>query len=438
MTNSHGRWEGGVAATALLASLGLVSGNGTLLLAAAIPLVYVAYGGASSVSPPTDLRAVRRIDSSPTAPGRPVTVELELTNEGERPIADLRVVDGVPDSLAVVEGTPRGGYTLDPDDSTSVAYTVIPHRGEYDFSAPTVRVRGAVGSATTTTAVEAEGDVTLRCALDAGAPPLTDQGTGLVGTLTADTPGRGIEFHSTREYRHGDSASRIDWRQYAKRGTLTTVNYARQLATTVVLVLDARESTRVVAGPGHPTGAELSAYAATRALTNLLRGGHDVAVAVLGLDGAGPAGLSWLPPGTGSEQRRLAIDVFRAAVDAAPVAVGHEKQVQKVVELAPAGAQLALFTPALDDGPVTAVESWSAFDHPLVVCSPDVVAANTVGGQLDQVRRRARLARCQAMGARTIDWRRGTPLQVVLEQAFAASARAGDGAGTLATNGGGH
>ncbi len=78
------------------------------------------------------------------------------------------------------------------------------------------------------------------CQLDAQAPPLSDRGTDRVGQLTTDAPGDGFTFHSTREYQRGDPAGRIDWRGYAKRGELSTVNYEQWVSTTVVFVVDAR------------------------------------------------------------------------------------------------------------------------------------------------------------------------------------------------------
>lgn len=426
MTGRTGRWEVGVAATIALAAVGLLAREGTLLIAAAIPLAYVGYGSLSGVRTPADLEAVRRIDASPAPPGRPVAVELSVTNAGESALADLRVVDGVPESLAVVDGTPRAGETLEPGESIDVEYVVVPRRGEYEFDAPRLRVRGAGAGAVADARPTTDGDDHLVCRLDAEAPPLTDHGTEYVGTLTSDRPGQGVEFHSTREYRRGDPASGIDWRHFAKRGTLTSVNYARQVAATVILVVDVRPSARVVAGPGRPTAAELCAYAATRSLSDLLVSGHDVAVAVLGVDGEGPAGLGWLPPGGGGDHRSRALSLLRGALDGGGSEVDVATQARELVELTPPGAQLALCSPALDDGPVTAVEAWSAFDYPLTVLSPDVLSANTIGGQFEGVRRQTRLARCQAAGARAIDWRRGTPLSLVLEYAFAVDAKLGE------------
>ncbi len=57
-----------------------------------------------------------------------------------------------------------------------------------------------------------------------------------------------------------------------------------------MFVVDARSLARVTAGPGRPTAVELGAYATTQALTSLLDAGHEVGLAIVGIDGDGPAG----------------------------------------------------------------------------------------------------------------------------------------------------
>jgi uncharacterized repeat protein (TIGR01451 family) len=423
------RWRGAVVATVLLGFVGGIEGNGTVLLAATIPLAYVAYGALSTASVPETLTVTRQVDPRVAPPGRPVTVTLSVTNDGDRTLSDLRVVDPVPEALAVLQGTPRGGGTLEPGETMTVSYTVIARRGEFDFPAPRVRVRDAGAGAMATADRTPAGETRLICRLDADAPPLSDIGDTRVGRLTTDSPGEGLIFHSTREYRHGDPAGRIDWRGYAKQGELATVNYDRQVSATVVFVLDAREAARVASGPGRPTAVELGAYAATRSLNTLLGAGHGVAVAVVGVDGDGPGGLMWLAPGSGSEQRSRAIAALGDALDAAPATErDHTRQARKIGGLVDRDAQFVLVSPLLDDIPVAMVEQWSAFGGSRTVLSPDIVASNTVSGQYEQVRRRTRLARCQAGGARTIDWRRGTPLPTILEATFAVEAhRAGGG-----------
>ncbi|WP_345779805.1 DUF58 domain-containing protein [Halosolutus halophilus] len=446
-----------MAATIALVIAGLADGNGVLLLGAVIPLAYVAAGALSRVRPPDEgeCAVTRSVAPTPAPPGRPVTVTLTVTNESDRTIPDVRLVDGVPRDLAVLDGSPRAGTTLEPGETVAVEYVVVARRGEYAFEPPRIRVRGLGASAVTTTTPAPAGDETLRCRLDADAPPIEETGRKRIGQLTTDRPGEGVAFHSSREYQPDDPASRINWRQYAKRGELATVNYEQQVAASVILVVDARSPNHVVAGRGRPTGVELAAYAATRALTDLLAHGHDVGVAIVGLEGDGPAGLAWLEPRNGREQRSRALDLFRLATDATTPSEVRERnpgesmtaperyeanraaeQHRKLIELAPADAQIALFSPLLDDVPIGGVETWRGAGLPTVVLSPDIVPENTASGQHAQIRRRTRLARCQTAGARTFDWRRGTPLPLIIEHAFAAAAKLSGRLTAGATGGG--
>ncbi len=394
------------------------------MLAAAIPLVYVTHGMLSTVDSPSALSVRRTVDPTPVAPGQPVTVSLAATNEGDRTLTDLRIVDSVPDELQVVDGSPRAGVALDPGETCAIEYTVVARRGDYDFEQPRARLRPSGAGMVATMDLATDGDDRLACRLDSGAPPLGDHGDDFVGQLTSDRPGRGVQFHSTREYRHGDAADRIDWRGYAQRGELATVNYERWVSASVVVVLDVRERCRVAAGPGRPTAVERSAYAAVRTATALMRIGHDVGLAVIGRDTTGPAGLDWIPPRAGSNHRsRLKARIEHAVDVDVPSDVDPALQFRKVAEVAGANSQLVLVSPLLDDEPVDAVTSWGALERARVVLSPDVVTGTTVGGQLEAVRRRTRLVRCQSSGAHTIDWRRGTALALALEYALEIEAR---------------
>ena len=243
--------------------------------------------------------------------------------------------------------------------------------------------------------------------------------TGLYLAVAARSGGSG------RAASPEDPADRIDWRHYAKRDELTTVSYRERRASSVVVVVDARPASRVVAGPARPTAVELAAYAATHALEDLLGAGHEVGVAVLGAAGPDAAGLHWLAPGSGRDRQTRAGALLAAATEATADGseVDPDSQASRIARLAPPRAQLALFSPLLDDWPVEAVEAWGVRDYSRVVLSPDVLTHNTVTGQFETVRRHTRLATCQAAGARVVDWSRATPLYAVLEAAFAVDAR---------------
>ena len=430
MTRRAPRWRGAVAAAVVFVVVGLATRTGALVLAAAVPLCYLAADTLSTPPVPDGLVARRRVRPTPAAPDRAVTVTLVVRNDSDRTLPDVRVVDGVPGDLAVLEGSPRGGDALGPGEELTLQYAVVARRGDHAFGRPRARVRGLGGGARATTRPETAGDATLVCRLDAGAPPIDEYGDRRVGRLAADAPGTGIVFHSVREHRSDDPADRIDWRHYAKRGELATTNYERRVAATVVLVVDARPPNRVVVAPGHPTAVEVGAYAATHAAADLLARGHDVGIAAPGVDGDGPGGMAWLPPAAGAEQRARALDMLAGldAVDSrdpgpAGAAAPTDIDARSLLASLPPGTQVVVASPLLDNAPLEAVETLRAGDVPVTVLSPDVVSENTVSGQQTQLRRRTRLARAQSAGARSVDWRRGTPLAVVLEAAELAAAR---------------
>ncbi len=182
MIDRRVRWRGALAATVALTVAGIVDGNPVLLLGAVVPLVFVAYGSLSRVRVPADLVATRSVTPTPAPPGQPVTVTLEVTNGSDRTITDLRIADGVPASIAVLEGTPRAGATLEPGDSHTVEYVVVARHGEYDFEPPQCRVRGLGVSATATTTLPVSGDRALVCRLATDAPPIEEDGSTRVGS----------------------------------------------------------------------------------------------------------------------------------------------------------------------------------------------------------------------------------------------------------------
>jgi uncharacterized protein (DUF58 family) len=417
MSGSTGqRFRGAVAATLLLATAGLLTEPGPLLLAAVVPLGYLL---ASALRPAPDydeLSVTRHVDVSPAPPGEPVLVRLTVENDGDTAITDLRIVDGVPGDLRVLRGSPRAATALAPGETVTLEYRLVARRGDHDFADPTVAVRGLGAGSRETTTLTTAGDTQLVCRLDATGPPIGDDTSAAVGQIHSDRPGRGVAFHSTREYRHGDAAKRIDWRHYAKRGTLATVNYTDTQSAAVVFVMDARSPSYAVSGPGHPTAITLEAYAATHACREFADHGHDVGLAVVGLDAESS---HWVPPDRGAAHRSRLQDVFELAADATGSEADDTFAFESIQERVPADAQIVLLSPFLDDAPVRAVDHWRATGTQVTILSPDVLPGETVSGQDAQVRRGTRLARCQAAGARAVDWRRGTRLPAALSAAFA-------------------
>jgi uncharacterized repeat protein (TIGR01451 family) len=310
------RWSGGLAAAVGLSVAGVLQGSAVLFVAATVPVAYVVYGALDRVRLSAgDVAVERRIDRTAAFPGDEVEVAVAVTNEGDRPLVDLRVADVVPEGVAVVEGSPRGAMALRPGETGTVRYAVVARRGDHEFGP--VRVRGRSTSGTDVVTVEvAPEEGRISCRPDLETIPLARQTRPFAGGVGTDDAGSGVEFHSTRDYRRGDPVSRVDWRRFAKTGDLTTVDYREHRTTRVVVAVDAREPCHVAGAPGGPTGAAMCAYGARRSFETLRAAGHGVGATVLGIpDRLGTGGPAWVDPGTDEETQIRALELFDAAAE---------------------------------------------------------------------------------------------------------------------------
>ncbi|WP_135365470.1 DUF58 domain-containing protein [Halosimplex halophilum] len=289
------RFRVGAVAAGALVALGLLYASPLLLAATAVPLSYVVYGAVSSVPADAAVRVERSFASATPPPGERVTVRLTVENVSEATLPDVRVVDGVPDDLAVVDGSPRGSVVLRPGESATVAYDVVARRGDFAFADPVVRLRSLGANRLVTETVPAAGERELSSLDPVSAAPAGSTTPLRAGTHPTDSGGEGLEFHSTREYRPGDSMARIDWRRFAKTKELSTVSYREERAARVVVAVDARPVGRVRPHAGAPTAASLCGYAAERIYETLVAADVTASVAAFGVDadpsvrmGAGP------------------------------------------------------------------------------------------------------------------------------------------------------
>ena len=311
------RWHVGLVATLALAGVGLLYANETLLAAAVIPLAYVFYGTLSRLPDDVQLSATRQIEPRAPTTGDRVEVTLTVENAGESVLPDVRLLDGVPEELAVDGGTPRLCSSLSPGESRTVTYSVVATRGTFEFDDPVVRLRSLAGVDRLTTELDVEGDTRMTCARGLSATPRQGSVMPHTGTLATDSGGTGLELHSTRQYKPGDPVSRIDWHQVAKTGEFITVQYREEKTSRTVLILDARPVNRVSPRPGYPTGVGLAAYAGEQLYGALTSAGVHASVAAVGLDWddgtqfgglPGPDGLAWVDPdGDGRNGRARAV-----------------------------------------------------------------------------------------------------------------------------------
>jgi uncharacterized protein (DUF58 family) len=448
------RFTGALLATLALAGAGIASGQRTLFVAAAVPLVFVLFGALSTPASPDRMRVERTFSQSSPLPGDYVDVTLTVENTSEQVLPDVRVADGVPADLRVVDGRTEAAVALPAGESTTVDYTVVADRGQFGFDEPTARLRGVSAAGVRTATLSATGDDVLDCRVTVADLPLRRQTTAYAGDLPTDTGGPGIEFHSTRDYQRGDPVSRINWRRYAKTGDLSTVNYRERRSAAVVLAVDARQVSDVSARAGTPSGASLSAYAAAQTVEPLEQAGHQVGLAVFGLDDpdSGIEDPAWIPPGSGDAHHARLASVLDAALtdagtesdvetDADPDTAAEDPvepkqdasvataadggtdadpRIGRFLQRVPSGAQVVVCSPALDAFPATLARRLAASGHRVTAVSPDVTATDTPGRTLAAADRTLTVADLRATDARVVDWSPDEPLASAVTRATTA------------------
>lgn len=422
----------------LLASAGVVVADPVLLFAAVVPLALVATGALVSV-PPADAVAVERTLSETTPrPGSDVSVTLTVRNETDRQLPDIRIVDGVPDDTAVVDGSPRGHATLEPGESATVEYTIHVPRGTTTVESPTVAVRSVAG--TTERRIDVEMTDEIEVPVETETAPLADQTTGLAGRIETDDAGPGVAFHSSREYRPGDPINRVDWNRYASTGQLRTVEFHEAKAATQVVVADDRAACRVTIAPGERDAGDRARRAAAELASESLAAGDRVGVAVtasgsnlvdtsdddrsftrmLVNNETGANAGGYLPPrGPGTAQEtacRTFLDREESRRTDLPLRIDGAWTATELADYLPESSQVLFCTPLLDEQPVTAARQWLARGYSVTVVAPDPIP-DTPGGAIGRIEREARLRELRSDGARVVDWESSDVLGAAVERA---------------------
>ena len=407
------RWQGIGVATFLAAAIGLMASKPAAFLVGVVGAAYAGYARFDE-NPRTSVVVERSLEEETPLRGDAVEVTVTIRNEGGF-APDLRIVDDVPEGLAVTDGSPRHATSLRSGKAASFSYTVEAERGEHTFGGVTVISRNAPGSVAVEETVEAA--ASLRCVPSLehlSSVPLRRQTARRVGRLTVNEGGSGVEFHATREYRSGDPLSRVDWNRLARTGNLATVELREERAGNVVIVVDARADA-YVAGPDGDSAIEHAVHAAGAAAGALLNAGDRV-----GLASYGPR-VSWLSGGLGRDHRqrfreRLATDpAFAPTSPARSTLFSARAAFLRFRRRLPTNAQVVCCTPLTDDVIARFLRRLEARGYPVTVVSPDVTATESAGDQLSQVERRVRMRGLRSAGIRVVDWGPDDPLAAALE-----------------------
>ncbi|MFC4988393.1 DUF58 domain-containing protein [Saliphagus infecundisoli] len=407
------RWHG-VSALALVGLGGGVAvGEPALALVAAAGVGYAAYARSELGGVP-QLSATRSVDPEEPAAGEELTVTLTVRNEGEAPLPDVRLIDGVPETLEVVAGSPRRGTPLPAGGETTLAYTVRARRGRHGFGPVRVLARDAAETVEHDLTVPAETELVCRPESAAAAElSLQPAVTRFVGALPTEAGGDGIEFHSTREYRRGDPMARIDWRRLARTRELSTVAFREERATTVVAVVDCRTPAYAAPKGGEPA-CDRGVAATARLLPALLAEGHAV-----GLAGLSPTPCWLAPSAAGETGPRLeeALSTHPAFGQRPPEDYCDTREWLESFRARTPAAQVLFVSPLRDAEAARLARSLDAYGYPVTVLSPDSTGSSTPGGRVADLERRVRLYDLRRAGVRVVDWGADDPLETALRRA---------------------
>lgn len=433
---SAGRLRPGLLAALGAGVLGLATGEPLFLFLGLVPLAYGVFGYLSG-APPATVSVERVVGDTEPRPGETVTVALTVENDGDRPLADVRVADDPPAGVPV-EGPTQIATALRPGETATLEYDLSLPRGSFEFGAATARSRSLAGAVVEETEVEVAGDGTVTCQTLLDAVPLQDHTIQFVGRTPTDTGGSGVEFYATRDYQRGDPAGRIDWSRYARTGELTTVELREERAMTVVFIIDDRTDVQRSVPDYGPDSLDLATYAVSRALPALLDENHRVGVGLLTrvADGGGH-----VPPGGGEALRSASEATLREAgepeddrarsdgggdpgAEAGDTTTGRERGQavgRRLAERLPPRTQVVCCTPLTDDLAAGLADALVQRGHALTVLSPDMRTAGgdpTLGRRLAGARREVRRRRLTRRAVPVVDWSLDTPLAFALAEVF--------------------
>jgi len=405
------RWVGVVPVALLAVAAGLLTRRPTVLLGALVALAFLVYPHLLA-TPRPELSVSRTLDARSAHVGDRVEVAVTVRNEGTAALPDLRIVDGVPENVPVVDGSARVATALAPGEAVTFRYAVRAVEGTRRFGPATVLARDRAGAREVEERVGPSTRLVGGLAARGGRTPASERplGTGRGAAAT----GAGVQFERVREYRRGDPPSHVDWRRLARTGDRTTVEFADRRTESVLLVVDARPPAARAGADGlHAVGH--AAAAAEGICRSVAAGGGRVGLAALG------ASDCEVPLGSGTAHRDRVLDTLQGHPALVSPAVEGEASLAKDGETSPEAlrrrvattpreTRVVCLSPVLDDALVDLLRRLRVDGRPVTVVSPDVTEDGPLSVAMAALERDERLRRLRAAGVRVLDWSPGTTL----------------------------
>jgi len=188
------------------------------------------------------LRIRRHLSDARVAPGRRVSVEIEVENDSWTSTSFLLLEDRMPAALGRPARLVVGG--IPPRGKQQASYSLVAHsRGRYALGPLTVDVSDPFALTRMRLEFAARDDLVVTPeveTLEGG--PASPFGVASGLSLAKHVFRTGDEFYTMRPYHEGDDLRRIHWRSVARTGELMIRQDESTRRATSVLFLDTRES----------------------------------------------------------------------------------------------------------------------------------------------------------------------------------------------------
>lgn len=413
------RWSGMTAFAFLALAIGILASQPALLLASAVGVGIAGYAQVATPPPLANLETTRTVNDENPEPGEEIQITVTVENTGETFLPDLTLIERIPPTIQVVDGSARLGTALRPGGTASFSYTAIAERGEHEWPLQAIG-RDVSGALEREALIEPEAVITCVPRLNTTANmPVRMQTSVYSGEVETEIGGEGLEFFSVRDYQPGDPKRRIDWKTYARTGELSTIDFRKEHAARVVLLFDGRESSYVSPGPGKKHAVDKSVDAAFDVFASLYDQGHLIGISAFN-------GIPcWLGPDTGKLHLQRVRMLFseHKAISPLPPAISEEeagRYVDPMIHIRrqlPENTQIFLFSPLTDEYTYETARQLDGSGHLVTVFSPDPTAGQTVGQRLARLERAVLIKRLRDHGIRVVAFGDDQPIELELEYA---------------------
>jgi len=315
----------------------------------------------------TELRIRRRLIPPRSFGGESIHVTLQIRNESQLGVGDLRITDSLPKPLRLEAGALDLNVSLSPGEQIEHTYRVsAPKRGRYILGPLEVQSTDLLGLRRFSLTIPLLDQVLILPSVeDIGPVELRAKRVGpWPGTIPSRSVGQGTEFYELRPYIPGEELRRINWKASAKRARLISNDFESEKVTDVLLILDCSEAIR---SEFFSFGAEeLQVSLAASLCSQLLLQGNRVGLLVYGAE------RTWVAPAFGKRQLlKILSGLAIAKAGRTLVPIGYAVQTI-VAAVLPVRSVIVFISPLTGDEIVDVIRVVAGAGYSVVCFTPSV------------------------------------------------------------------